>query len=113
MSGDKHDASKAILSKEDERWESITATLTTILGKFDDQGARLTTLSDNYDTLKADQGCLHTAVNNVQSKQLQLAAAAQGGTHEQQPIDGPSESSAIGGRRTPQRRHSQVAVSKV
>jgi hypothetical protein len=65
-----------VLFKEDERWESITAALATILGKFDDQGARLTSLSDNYDTLKADQGCLHTVVNNIQSKQLELVTSA-------------------------------------
>jgi hypothetical protein len=88
----------AVLSKEGERWESITAALATILGKFDDQGARLTTLSDNYDTLKADQGRLHAAVNNVQSKQLELAASAQGVTHKQQHIDHPPDTSAIGGK---------------
>jgi DNA invertase Pin-like site-specific DNA recombinase len=76
MAGDKSGAAKTILPKDEERWESITTTLATILSKFDDQGARLTTLSDNYGTLKSDQGRLHAAVNNVQSKQLQLAAAA-------------------------------------
>jgi hypothetical protein len=98
MSGDKPDAATTVLSKEDERWESIIAALATILDKFDDQGAHLTTLSDNYDTLKANQGRLHAAVNNVQSKELELAASTQGATHEQQHIDHPPDTSAIGGR---------------
>jgi hypothetical protein len=49
--------------------------------KFDDQGACLTTLSDNYDTPKTDKGRLHVASNNIQSKELQLATVAQGATH--------------------------------
>jgi flagellar biosynthesis chaperone FliJ len=114
MSGYKLGASKAMF-KEDERWESITFTLATILDKFDNQGARLTTLSDNYDTLKANQGHLHTAVNNVQSKQLQLAASAQGATHEQQRVESPPKiiDNKRQGWRAPQRRHPQVMVPKV
>jgi hypothetical protein len=65
---------------------------------FDDQGTRLTNLSDNYNTPKADQGCLHAAINNMKSKQLQLASAAQGATHEQQHIDPLLEWSATGGK---------------
>jgi hypothetical protein len=98
MSGDKPRVPKAVLSKEDERWETIIPALATILSKFDDQGTRLTALSNNYNTLKADQGRLHVAVNNVQSKQLELATTAQGATQGQQHIDPPLDTSGAGGK---------------
>jgi hypothetical protein len=71
-----------LLSKEDERWASLTSTLVLILNKFNDQGTRLDALSDDFTTLKADQGCLHAAINNMQSKKLHFATLAPGATHE-------------------------------
>jgi hypothetical protein len=77
---------------------TIIPTLATILSKFDDQDTRLTALSNNYNTLKADQGRLHAAVNNVQSKRLELATTAQGATQGQQHVDPPPDTSAAGGK---------------
>jgi hypothetical protein len=87
-----------LLSKEDERWASLTATLVVVLNKFNDQGTHLDALSDDFNTLKPDQGCLHAAINNVQSKKLHLATSAPGATHGQKHVDPPMDTSATGGK---------------
>jgi hypothetical protein len=93
-----HREDKPATSQDQEEWWNINVAHVELLSRPRDNVARVTALTNDVSTLKADQACLHSIVNKAQPTQLEWATSAQGVVHGQQLIYLPLNPSALRGR---------------